>query len=103
MYLSRLQWERGYHDDAFASLDLALEHAKELEAVANESEHAFTAPLVSFVKFTPDSARAAESPVRIAESLPEDWPWWHNPDYSQVEKEIKADPRWEAWVEKTKN
>lgn len=103
LYLSRLQWERGYHDDAFASLDLALEHAKELEAVGSESEHAFTAPLVSFVKFTPDSARAAESSVRIAELLPQDWPMWCNPDYSQVEKEIKADPRWKAWVEKTKH
>ncbi len=103
LYLSRLQWERGYHDDAFASLDLALEHAKELEAASSESEHAFTAPLVSFVKFTPDSARAAESSVRVAELLPNDWPFWCNPDYSQVEKEIKADPRWEAWVEKTKH
>lgn len=81
LYLSRLQWERGYHDDAFASLDLALEHAKELEA---------------------DSARAAEAPVKIAELLPGDWPWWCNPGYSQVEKEIKADPTWAEWVERTK-
>lgn len=35
---------------------------------------------------------------RIAEILPEDWPFWCNPDYSQIEKEIKADPRWEKWV-----
>lgn len=32
---------------------------------------------------------------------PDDWPWWCNPDYSDVAKEIKADPRWEAWVRKT--
>ena len=37
---------------------------------------------------------------RIAENLPQDWPMWMNPDYSQVEKEIKADPRWDAWVKK---
>lgn len=102
LYLSRLQWERGYHDDAFASLDLALEHAKKLEAVCKVSEHAFTAPLVSFVKFTPDFVCATEPPVRIAELLPEDWPFWCKPDYSRVEKEIKADPRWAEWVERTK-
>lgn len=102
LYLSRLQWERGYHDDAFASLDLALEHARKLEEVCRVSEYAFTAPLVSFVKFTSDSACAAEDPVGIAESLPGEWPFWCNPDYSRAEKEIKADPRWAEWVEKTK-
>ena len=102
LYLSRLQWERGYHDDAFASLDLALEHAKELEEVCKISEHAFTAPLVSFVKSTTGSARAAESHVRITEMLSEDWPFWCNPDYSQVEKEMKADPGWAEWVERIK-
>lgn len=79
LYLSRLQWERRYHDDAFASLDLALEHAKEF-----------------------DSANAAEGSARIAESLPGDWPFWCNPDYSQAEEEMKADPRWAEWVERTK-
>ena len=31
LYLSRVQWERGYRDDAFASLDEALPHARALE------------------------------------------------------------------------
>ncbi|MDE7261369.1 MAG: helix-turn-helix domain-containing protein, partial [Oscillospiraceae bacterium] len=31
LYLSRLQWERGYHDDAFVSLDESLKHARALE------------------------------------------------------------------------
>ena len=44
----------------------------------------------------------AESPVKIAELLPEDWPFWCNPDYSKVAEEIKADPSWAEWVEKTK-
>lgn len=100
LYLSSLQWERGYHDDAFASLDLALKHAKELDKV--HSGHAFTAPLVSFVKFISDSAPATESDARTAELLPDDWPFWHTPDYSQAEKEIKADPRWAEWVARTK-
>lgn len=95
LFLSRVQWERGYHDDAFVSLDEALRHARALEACMDSQEHRLSAPLVSFVRYT---SRKATS---IARALPEDWPWWHNPDYSQVEKEIKADPRWADWVART--
>lgn len=94
LYLSRLQWERGYHDEAFESLDKALEHARALENLLDGEEHYFTAPLVKFVK-----CKSGEF-ERIAESLPQDWPMWMSPDYSQVEKEIKADPRWDMWVRK---
>lgn len=95
LYLSRVQWERGYHDDAFVSLNESLKHAKALETICDGREHTFTSPLVSFVTY--------EFPVSesIAKNLPDDWPFWCNPDYSQVEKEIKADPRWKEWVAKT--
>lgn len=96
LYLSRLQWERGYHDEAFASLDSALNHANALEALCDGEEHTLSAPLVSFVKFKTGVHKD------IAKSLPDDWPFWCNPDYSEAEKEIKADPRWKDWVEKTK-
>ncbi len=76
-YLSRIQWERGCRDDAFVSLDEALRHARALEASMGEEKGS------------------------VAKDLPQDWPWWHQPEYSQAEKEIKADPRWRAWVEKT--
>ena len=95
LYLSRLQWERGYHNDAFASLDESLKHARALEAVCDGQEHQLTAPLVSFVKYK------ASLPQKIAKDLLTDWPMWCNPDYSQVEKEIKADPRWQEWVART--
>lgn len=95
LYLSRIQWERGYRDDAFVSLDKALAHANALEKVCDGSEHYFTAPLVCFVKCKSDTHAS------IAKELPSDWPFWCNPDYSQVEKEIKADPRWNEWVAKT--
>ncbi len=95
LYLSRLQWERGYRDDAFASLDEALKHARALEKIADDREYTFTAPLVSSVKYRIGKME------NIAKQLPEDWPMWSNPDYSQVEKEIKADPRWAEWVAKT--
>lgn len=96
LYLSRLQWERGYHDDAFVSLDEALKHARALEALADGEEHFLTAPLVSFVKC------GAISCCDAAGALPEDWPFWCSPDYSHVEKEIKADPRWDEWVRRCK-
>lgn len=95
LYLSRLQYERGYHDEAFDSLESALNHAKALEKLCDGKEHTLTAPLVSFVKYKTSVHKD------IAKSLPDDWPFWCNPDYSTVEKEIKADPRWEEWVEKT--
>lgn len=75
LYLSRVQWERGYHEEAFESLNEALRHARTLE------KHL--------------------SGKKIAKDLPGDWPFWCNPDYSQVEKDMKADPRWAEWVEKT--
>lgn len=95
LYLSRLQWERGYHDDAFVSLNESLKHAKALEALCDGEEHCFTAPLVSYVKYE------ARQPKAIAKALPTDWPMWCMPNCSQVAKEIKADPRWDEWVAKT--
>lgn len=95
LYLSRVQWERGYHDDAFVSLNESLRHARALETICDGKEHAFTSPLVSFVKY---ETTVAEN---IAKTLPDDWPFFCNPDYSKAEKEIKADPRWKEWVHKT--
>ena len=51
LYLSRLQWERGYQAEAFASLDEALAHARALEALSDGQEHRLTAPLVRFVRY----------------------------------------------------
>ena len=98
LYLSRLQWERGYHDEAFASLDEALAHARALEHVLSQTEHRFTAPLVSFVRT--DLGEGQE--IRIADQLPEDWPFWSIPDCAAVAAEIKADPRWADWVKRAK-
>lgn len=95
LFLSRVQWERGYHDDAFVSLSQSLKHAKDLEKLSDGKEHTLTAPLVSLVKYK------KSFPERFARSLPNDWPVWSNPDYCQVEKEIKADPRWNEWVKET--
>lgn len=94
LYLSSLQWERGYRDEAFISLDKALDHARALEKLLDGEEHYFTAPLVSLVKCS------SGEPAKIAASLPEDFPFWQVPDCTQVKNEIKSDPRWAEWTEK---
>lgn len=83
--------------DAFVSLENALKHARALEALADGEEHTLTSPLVSFVKYRIPPCGS------IADTLPEDWPFWSCPDYSGVEKEIKADPRWDEWVKRCRN
>ncbi|MBO4452420.1 MAG: helix-turn-helix domain-containing protein [Clostridia bacterium] len=98
LYLSRLQWERGYRDEAFESLYKALEHAKAIDSFEDGKEYSFTAPLVSRVTFVKNSTCPRGM---TAKELPSDWPTWCIPDYGEVEKEIKADPRWAEWVKKT--
>ncbi|MBR6644478.1 MAG: helix-turn-helix transcriptional regulator [Clostridia bacterium] len=94
LYLSRLQWERKYHDDAFASLYKALDHARAFENLFDEKEHRLTAPLVSHVKYDIKEKR------EIVKSLPEDWPFWCNPDFTNIKSEIQDDPRWGEWLAK---
>lgn len=98
LYLSRLQWERGYRDEAFDSLYKALDHAKALDSFEDGKDYPFTAPLVSCVTYVKNSTGPRG---RTAEKLPSDWPVWCIPDYCEVEKEIKADPRWDEWVKRT--
>ena len=97
LYLSRLQWERGNQAEAFASLDEALAHARALEALSDGQEHRLTAPLVRFVRYQSAPAQ------RVAAQLPEDWPFWCNPDPTQTAQEMQRDPRWADWVRRTQN
>lgn len=96
LYLSRLQWERGYRDDAFDSLDHALVHAHKRDEWQDVPEAYFTSALTDQVEMD----YTCWNPTKLAPRLPEDWPMWCNPDYSDVKSEITADPRWDAWVEK---
>lgn len=97
LYLSRLQWERGYQAEAFASLDEALAHARALEALSDGQEHRLTAPLVRFVRCQSAPAQ------RVAAQIPEDWPFWCNPDPTQTAQEMQRDPRWADWVRRTQS
>ncbi len=96
LYLSALLWRRGYHDEAFSSLYKALYHAKELEALLDGDEHSFTATLLENVKCS------SGAPQKIAETLPDDFPFWNTPDMSQTVEEMKSDPRWNEWAAKIK-
>ncbi|MDD6799024.1 MAG: hypothetical protein PUE85_01180 [Firmicutes bacterium] len=94
LFLSYVQWMRGYHDDAFVSLDEAYEYAKEYESLCADAEQHYTAMLLKNVKY-----RIGEIPCGLrTEDLPERWPVW-GPVYSGTD-EIKSDPRWDQWAEK---
>ena len=83
-------------DEAFASLDTALYHARKQEEVVKNGGCRFTDPLLTEVVY---ETEPDEDPG-IARLLPEDWPFWFVPKCSDVKAEISADPRWEQWVEK---
>ncbi len=95
LYLSRLQWEYGYHDEAFASLDKALEHAKKWDALTPDFKYAAPMVRLAALKLPP------QKPGELAKNLPVDWPMWCNPDYAKVAAEMKADPRWAEWEART--
>lgn len=103
MYLSEHQWRCGMHDEAFASLDKAFDHAKKFnalyDAVQNEDNPTYTTPLLSSVPMQKNRWVYG----KIAPDLAEHWPIWTAPDYDDVYAEITADPRWDAWVERTKS
>lgn len=103
MYLSEHQWRCGMHDEAFASLDKAADHAGKFnalyDAVQNEDEPTFTALLLSSVPMRKE--RWVHG--KIAPDLADHWPVWTAPDFDDVYAEITADPRWDAWVKRTES
>ena len=96
LYLSSLQWRAGLKDEAFNSLYKALDHAKAFQTLADEHDPFYTTPLLRHVRI--ESSDINRDPLTLAE----DWPWWAFPDTSDIESDIKSDPRWEEWVKKTK-
>jgi len=100
LYLARLLWEYGYHDEAFVSLDDALGHAKAFDTFAGQETVTLTAPMVRGASY--ELRARYTSGYRtlgiLAEHLPEDFPMWCNPDYRKVKEEMEADPRWADWV-----
>ena len=94
MLRSYYLWLAGKRDAAFDALDRALESARAGDRLTDEY---YTAPLLSHVKIETGGSERS-----FAAELPEVWPWWSVPEYSRVKGEITADPRWDAWAERTK-
>ncbi|MBO5126748.1 MAG: hypothetical protein J6D10_04180, partial [Clostridia bacterium] len=102
LYLARLQWEYGYHDEAFSSLDDALDHAKKFDALAGQETVTLTAPMVRGASYVLRARYTSgyRTIGILAEHLPDDFPMWCNPDYRKVRAEMEADPRWTDWVQR---
>ena len=57
----------------------------------------YTLPLLEGVKINPAGVKC-----NVPSALPDIWPWICIPDYSDVQKEMSMDPRWDRWVLKCK-
>ncbi len=79
LYLSVHLWKAREHDEAFDALEEAKNLARSFDSING----------------------LAENKGATAE-LPDVWPWWFVPDPTEVEKEMKADPRWAIWERKCK-
>ncbi len=100
LYLARLQWEYGYREEAFLSLDIALGHAKKFDALAKTSCGKFTAMLLQETEIEIVKYRSCG---KLAQGLPEDFPMWCNPEYYTVKAEMILDPRWAEWEKQCRN
>ena len=93
LYLSKLQYEKGYEDDAFVSLDEALFHAKKLENLP-VGNNTYTASLIKECSFN------IKEKIKVCHLLPSDWPWWNLPYLDQLSTKIMSNPKWTNWVNK---
>ena len=102
LYLSEHQWRCGMHDEAFASLDKALEHTRKFEALARseEADPKYTASLLNGISMGKE--RWLPLTGTLAADLPDFWPIWMEPDFKDIKTEITADPRWADWVKRAK-
>ncbi|MBQ3637444.1 MAG: helix-turn-helix transcriptional regulator [Clostridia bacterium] len=96
LFLSEFQCRLGDMDGAFASLDLALEHAKEFDRWARSEDAPYSSLLFRYV--TRNSKSRVPADERFAPDLPEVWPWWQVPDFDGAKSALAADPRWDDWV-----
>ena len=96
LYESEFLWLDDRRDEVFHALDKALFHATEYERVCADDTVCHTSPLLRRLKLNSERQE-----VNVTKYLPDDWPWWQVPDYTNVKAEIMSDPRWNEWVKKT--
>ena len=92
-------WQSGAHDEAFAALDLALDHAQSADRLFALGDSPYASPLLRQVRI-PVPTEPKEGAFRA--ELPELWPWWDVPDRDEVKSQMAADPRWASWVDRTR-
>lgn len=94
LYLSLYLWLDDRQGAAFDALDQALAQHRLFEKVCRKHKAAYTAPLVQLVRVDLSSYHTDMT----AAELPEDWPWWDEPEAEGVKTQMQADPRWNDWV-----
>lgn len=93
--LSLYLWLDGKKDQAFEALDDSLAEFRLFIKYCESNGYGnYTAPQICLVPYD------KITPPKSAVSLAQDWPWWGVQERVTVEPEIKADPRWDAWVAK---
>ena len=100
LLLSLYLWLDGQKDAAFTALDRAAENGLKCTQICEEGVARYTAPLVRLAE--EKAPCDGETARQDYHTMAEDWPWWTVPEVEQVKAEIQADPRWDAWVAKTK-
>lgn len=75
LYLSEFQWKSGNQNEAFYTLENAKACAQKYDTLYHFGET-----------------------KNVTAELPDVWPWWCVPDYSEVAQEIQNDPRWCTWA-----
>ena len=104
MFRAMYLWLDGRQDEAFASLDTALETYQSYVKVLRAQRETFAAPLVRLAgdKLSADALPHASDPSWTAACLPEDFPWWDVPEAQEVKAAMQQDPRWAAWAVRTR-
>lgn len=93
-------WLDGQKDAAFAALGRARENGMKCIQVCEDGVAHYSAPLVRLAEEKPGcSSEEARQDYR---TMAEDWPWWTVPEVEQIKAEIQADPRWVAWMTRTR-
>ncbi len=98
MLLSVYLWLDKQRDEAFVALDNALSHAKAHEAACKNTAVKHTSALLRLVGI--NTTMTAEEAHSLTEKMAEDWPWWDVPEQAAVQKEMRSDPRWDAWAQR---
>ena len=99
MLRSYYLWLAKDHNASFEALELALDHARRYDNLHVDCQEFYSSPLLRHVKMNIDTLPES---LNFSRELPDVWPWWCVPERDRVKTEMQADPRWNDWVQRTK-